>query len=105
MDNLYLDQVILQLASNQNTLNLVLTNNTELIHSYSVLKTAYSDHNSTIEVTTNSFSTKNDKLCMQPMSSDEPPLRQLNFFSDKVKWGAYAVAARGRGAHLRPISP
>ncbi len=85
MDNLYLDQVILEPTQNQNILDLVFINNTDIIHSYSVLKTVYSDHNM-IEVAINTFSSKNKAPAKQQPSSDEQTLRKLNFFSSRVNW-------------------
>ena len=72
-----------------NTLDLLFTNNENLIHSYSTMENlpTISDHH-TIEVLSNLVLSNTQKQAQEPEMEDIPPMKKLNFHSEAVNWEA-----------------
>ena len=85
-DKHHLVQMIEEPTREENTLDLIFTNNPEIITQLDISKTIMSDHN-IIEVTTNlkdcnELTSNNDEAT----EIDETDLRQLNFHHENVSW-------------------
>ena len=72
---------------NGNTLDLLFTNNDQLIHSYNIIETipTISDHH-TIEVLSNLKMNTNNENKTGTGLKDVPPIKKLNFHNDSVDW-------------------
>ena len=86
IDKHHLVQMIEEPMREENTLDLIFTNNPEIITQLDISKTIMSDHN-IIEVTTNlkdcdELTSNNDETT----EIDETDLRQLNFHHKNVSW-------------------
>merc|ERR1711989_159248 len=86
IDKHHLVQMIEEPTRKENTLDLIFTNNPEIITQLDISKTIMSDHN-IIEVTTslkdcNEFTPNNDEAT----EIDETDLRHLNFHHENIRW-------------------
>ena len=86
MDNYHLVQAIEEPTRKENTLDLVFTNEIDIIKQVGVSRTILSDHD-LIEITTDiEWSGRGiDRSCGQ-VDLDDDDLRRLNFHSEKVPW-------------------
>lgn len=86
-EELCLTQIISSPTRKSNILDIVMTNNDELVHEYCVDETNLSDHN-IITLTTNIRSDPHQAICN--LTQRLPPtiinLSNLNFFSETVHW-------------------
>ena len=85
----YLAQEIVTPTHNKgNTLDLLFTNNPELLHSYTSNETLFSDHH----IVEGKINYKNsdcivkEEITKSSNMSDSTNFEQLNFFSDNIKW-------------------
>ena len=71
----------------KNTLDLVITNNAQMIHSVIITPTILSDHDM-VEVNFQKTESKTSKKQFHGSNSDSDPLRKLNFHNDTIDWSA-----------------
>merc|ERR1711872_846008 len=71
----------------KNTLDLVITNNAQMIQSVIVTPTVPSDHDM-VEVNFQKTESKTSKKQFHDRNSDSDPLRKLNFHNDTIDWSA-----------------
>ena len=85
VEKFHLIQTVEEATRNENTLDLVFTNNKDIISELDVSNTIMSDHN-LIEITTNIRDCNGQITNTEDKAEVEDDLRQLNFHHEKVSW-------------------
>ena len=89
--NLTIDNFLIQLIDKPthrdgNILDLLFTNNTDLVHSYSSLYSSVSDHNVLEMKAHYKMKTNQDADAKEDKDTKVPSFYGLNFFSEKINW-------------------